>query len=408
MENKKVNKYINDLNKKKTWANKNLNLDNHYVFTKKYYKHMKRVFAEGNPTFIIQYGIILPFDLPFEGKEFALNYLLGENHCQINYNCQSIKQNKDLFFGFIKQKAKKYDSYYTRCEISILLENPYIHFNEIDCNLKEDMISVKNKNGKTEMEDFFNCTSRVFKTFDFLRNLSIDKLNEVIIKYAFVVDDDSVRTVTKDNIEYASHFRGIDIETWETFNWMTLHSIYGIPKEKKELSNEKFATALEMANMNHQFDSYFAHFQNARFLLSQGNAIQSIVEFNTASEELVSTIILMNWVNETNMTEEEISEKFENTPFKKRINSELPKILGGQWNIKDEKTVVGAWFIKTYDLRNRIVHGGYTPDDHEIFEAVSCEYDFINYVIELMNKSKYEYFKGINSVPHVKIATMKM
>lgn len=233
MENKKVNKYINELNKKKTWANKNLNLDNHYVFTKKYYKHMKKVFAEGNPSFMIQYGIILPFDLPFEGKEFALNYLLGKNHCQINYNCQSIKQKKDLFFGFIKQKAKKYDSYYTRCEISILLENPYIHFDEIDCNLKEDMISVKNKNGKTEMEDFLNCTSRVFKTFDFLRNLSIDKLNEVIIKYAFVVDDDSVRTVTKDNIEYASHFRGIDIETWETFNWMTLHSIYGIPKEKK-------------------------------------------------------------------------------------------------------------------------------------------------------------------------------
>lgn len=222
------------------------------------------------------------------------------------------------------------------------------------------------------------------------------------------MDDDSVRTVTKDNIEYASHFRGIDIETWETFNWMTLHSIYGIPKEKKELSNEKFATALEMANMNHQFDSYFAHFQNARFLLSQGNAIQSIVEFNTASEELVSTIILMNWVNETNMTEEEITEKFEITPFKKRIDSEIPKILGGQWNVKNEKTVVGAWYIKTYELRNRIVHGGYTPDDSEIFTAVSCEYDFINYVIDLMNKSKYENFKGINTIPHVKIATMKV
>lgn len=115
---------------------------------------MKKVFAEGNPTFIIQYGIILPFDLPFEGKEFALNYLFGENHCQINYNCQSIKQNKDLFFGFIKQKAKKYDFYYTRCEISILLGNPYIHFDEIDCNLKEDMISVKNKMVKQKWKIF--------------------------------------------------------------------------------------------------------------------------------------------------------------------------------------------------------------------------------------------------------------
>ena len=408
MENRKVNKYVNDLNKKKTWANKNLNLDNHYLFTKKYFSKMKKVFLEGNPSFIIQYGIILPFDLPFEGKEFALNYLIGENHCQINYNCQSIKHNEELFFGFIKRKSKKYDSYFTRCEISILLENPYIHFDEIDCNLKEDMISVKNRNGKTEMNDFFNCTSRVFKTFDFLRNVSIEKLNEVIIKYAFVVDDESVRTVTKDNIEYASHFRGIDIETWETFNWMTIHSMYGIPKEKKQLSDENFATALEMANMNHQFDSYYAHFQNARFLLSQGNAIQSIVEFTTASEELVSTIILMNWVNEKNMSEDEITEKFENAPFKKRIDSELPKILGGQWNIKDEKTIVGAWYIKTYGIRNRIVHGGYTPDDHEIFTAVSCEYDFINYVIELMNKSKYKYFKGINSIPHVKIATMKV
>lgn len=408
MENRKVNKYVNDLNKKKTWANKNLNLDNHYLFTKKYFSKMKKVFLEGNPSFIIQYGIILPFDLPFEGKEFALNYLIGENHCQINYNCQSIKHNEELFFGFIKRKSKKYDSYFTRCEISILLENPYIHFDEIDCNLKEDMISVKNRNGKTEMNDFFNCTSRVFKTFDFLRNVSIEKLNEVIIKYAFVVDDESVRTVTKDNIEYASHFRGIDIETWETFNWMTIHSMYGIPKEKKQLSDENFATALEMANMNHQFDSYYAHFQNARFLLSQGNAIQSIVEFTTASEELVSTIILMNWVNETNMSEGEITEKFENTPFKKRIDSELPKILGGQWNIKDEKNIVGAWYIKTYGIRNRIVHGGYTPDDHEIFTAVSCEYDFINYVIELMNKSKYKYFKGINSIPHVKITTMKV
>ena len=222
------------------------------------------------------------------------------------------------------------------------------------------------------------------------------------------MDDDSVRTVTKDNIEYASHFRGIDIETWETFNWMTIHSMYGIPKEKKQLSDENFAAALEMANMNHQFDSYYAHFQNARFLLSQGNAIQSIVEFNTASEELISTIILMNWVNETNMSEEEITEKFENTPFIKRINSEIPKILGGQWNIKDEKTIVGAWYIKTYGIRNRIVHGGYIPDDHEIFTAVSCEYDFINYVIELMNKSRYKYFKEINSIPHVKIATMKV
>ncbi len=411
VENKAVNKYVNRLNKEKTWANDKLNLDSHYVFNKKYYKQHKEIFADLNPTFIMQFGIILPFDLPFETKEYSIGKIMvNKNKMFITFIFASLKEKANLYFGFKAGKEVKYSKSRTRCEISISLHEPLIEIDEISCNIKESMENVKKtKKGIISQDLFFDSVKKVFSVVDKFQSIALHELNCMILSYSMINDDSSVHSISTDDIEFVSHFRGIDILTWETYNWMKLNSIGMFPEEKKAvIESEKFAQCLAIAHeySNNQFSNYQAHLQDAKYLFSQGNLRAAVVQLNTATEVLLDSIVTLFWENEQKLTIEESHKKLEDTPFTKIVKTIIPQIIGGSWDITANSTIVNKWYNEGYNLRNRIVHGGYFPEKHEAYTSITSTFKLHDYIIELMCKSKFEYLQNIRKIPRVKIINM--
>ena len=56
-------------------------------------------------------------------------------------------------------------------------------------------------------------------------------------------------------------------------------------------------------------------------------------------------------------------------PFKTLLSSQLAPRLGGSWDLTLERKPVGRYRADLYDLRNRIVHGGYQPHDGDAEKA---------------------------------------
>lgn len=75
----------------------------------------------------------------------------------------------------------------------------------------------------------------------------------------------------------------------------------------------------------------------------------------------------------------------------KIVKSELPKYLGGKWDISKEGTEICNWNNDTYLLRNRVVHAGIIPNFHETDNAIASANALRLYIVGLIyeNKNKY-------------------
>lgn len=411
MENRKVNKLVNKLNKEKTWAKDKLNLDSYYLFNKKYFRKNAPIFRDLNPLFLLQFGIILPFDLPFETKEYSVGKIMeNDNKFLITLIFSRLEENSNLYFGFKSEKKESYIKCRTRCEITISLQRTDIVIDDLSFDIKEAMVIVKkSKTGSISQDLFFESVNKVFSFIDKLHNIALHELNCMILSYAMLENDMSVHSISTDDIEFVSHFRGINIPSWETFNWMKLNNIEKFPEENKQIvTNEVFAQSLAIAHEfgENQFSNYQAHLQDAKYSISQGNLRTAVVQLNTATEVLLSSIVTLYWEHEESCSLEESHDKLENTTFSKIIKSIIPQIIGGSWDISLSNSIVSNWYNSSYILRNRIVHGGYNPDKNEMYQSISRTFEFYKYIIELMQKSNYGYLKCIQSIPKVTIKKM--
>lgn len=409
-QSKKVNKLVNELNKKYCWSN-DKNLDKFYSLNKKTYNQTKEIYKEVNPSFIIQFGLILPSDLPFDKNEFS-TYKVTEdgNRLGFSFHFDSLREKSFFYAGRKLRFRKSFDTYRTRCEVSVLMQSPIILYDGDSYNIENDMQTVKNaKHLKNADMEFLNSAGRVLKSQKYLFEIAINDLNEIMLNYAFLSDDEVVCSINRDNIEFASHFRGITVSSWETYNWMTVHNVSAYPRERKSnFIPEYLSQSLFIRPTENYFFEFKKNFQNARYLLSRGFTIESLIKMNTAIEVLVNQILALCWSAEEKNTLEEIIKKIDDISFKKRLNSELPKFLGGNWDVTNTDKIVGKWYTNSYDLRNKMVHGGYIPELNEVYDSMNCNYEFINYVINLMNKSKFDYLHDLNAIYKINIEKRKL
>lgn len=410
-QNKKVNKYINELNKKYCWAN-HKNLDKFYCLNKKSYQHMKQIYKDVEPSFILQFGIILPIDNPFDKNEFSTFKIFeDDNKIGFSFHFDMLKEKSFFYIGKPLKYRKAFETYRTRCEISIVMKSPKIEIDGQFYDIEKEMKNVKQAKLKNEddLASFLTTTQRVFTIQKYLQQIAIDDLNEVLLNYAFISEDENICSINRDNIEFASHFRGISITNWETYNWMTVHNVQAYPREhSSNFNKEIFGHSLLNRLDRNLFYEFKRNLQDSRYLFAKGSTIESLIKMNTSIEVLLTQILVLYWTNEENLKIDDIIKKLDDIPFKKRITVELPKILGGTWDITKKGKPLFDWYWNSYSLRNKIVHGGYMPEMKEVNNSQSCCYKFINYVIDLMNKSKFKYLHGLNHVEKLEIQTIKI
>lgn len=196
-QNKKVNKYINELNKKYCWAN-HKNLDKFYCLNKKSYQHMKQIYKDVEPSFILQFGIILPIDNPFDKNEFSTFKIFeDDNKIGFSFHFDTLKEKSFFYIGKPLKYRKAFETYRTRCEISIVMKSPKIEIDGQFYDIEKDMKNVKQAKLKNEddLASFFATTQRVFTVQKYLQQIAIDDLNEVLLNYAFVSEDENICSV---------------------------------------------------------------------------------------------------------------------------------------------------------------------------------------------------------------------
>lgn len=163
-QNKKVNKYINELNKKYCWTN-DKNLDAFYSLNKKAYHKTKQIYNDVEPTFILQFAIILPSDIPFDKNEFSTYKKFEDgNKIGFSFHFENLKEKSFFYLGKTSKHRKAFDTYRTRCEISVLMKSTAIKIDDKLYDIEKDMKIVKQSNHKKEYDlpSFIYATQRVF------------------------------------------------------------------------------------------------------------------------------------------------------------------------------------------------------------------------------------------------------
>ena len=75
------------------------------------------------------------------------------------------------------------------------------------------------------------------------------------------------------------------------------------------------------------------------------------------------------------------------------VKSQLPKYIGGTWDLTKEDIAVNSWYTTTYKMRNKIVHDGYYPSFNETKEAIDKAVEFRKYIFDRI-KAKKEIFNA--------------
>ena len=112
------------------------------------------------------------------------------------------------------------------------------------------------------------------------------------------------------------------------------------------------------------FVSSSQFFADARRYLYRGYPREAVVFLGMSSESLLNGLF-RHLRKADGKSDAEVELDFEEIPFMTRIKKYLSHGLGGDWNLNNNTSRVALWKKHVYDLRNRVIHGGYFPEDHE-------------------------------------------
>lgn len=67
-------------------------------------------------------------------------------------------------------------------------------------------------------------------------------------------------------------------------------------------------------------------------------------------------------------------------PLNGFVTRVLSPALGGAWDLRDTGQAAGAWRTYVKDLRDRVIHAGYRPTDHEVDDAIAAANGLVAHV----------------------------
>jgi hypothetical protein len=126
-----------------------------------------------------------------------------------------------------------------------------------------------------------------------------------------------------------------------------------------------------------------------RALSINGDYSQAVVLAATSSEVFLDGLLsLLMW--EEQMETAVAAARFEEGKLVKRVTSEFPVRLPGNWNVNG-KGALGDWFRATYRLRHRVVHGGYEASRVEAEKAVRAAHELETFAFNRLAAHRHRY-----------------
>lgn len=132
---------------------------------------------------------------------------------------------------------------------------------------------------------------------------------------------------------------------------------------------------LDDMRVNHPFLRCRVHRRKAHYLrFGRGDRIGAVLSCAMATETLLYDLRRMLALDKRSLP----PASGEEIPFAKVIRSELPRLLGGNW----QSGPVARFWVNLYSLRNRVIHSGYSPTDGEALDALAAYDEFKDFILE--------------------------
>lgn len=210
---------------------------------------------------------------------------------------------------------------------------------------------------------------------------SLSTLNLFLQAFALARGDDRVRQVSARELRPIVVIGRLDLHGhWELETLMAMHP----DAKKRPLGSQPIADHLDGLNravtsilVGEPFirtDQWRARASRRRY---EGDAADAVISFQTAAETLLYELWALILTDE-GLTDSQVqSRRDAGMPFKSLLSSELPRRIGGSWDLTLDTAPVGRYWHRLYLVRNRIVHAGYLPHDGdaEVAEAAFVELD---------------------------------
>ena len=321
----------------------------------KYEHHYKPTFkrSDFSPKYVIDYLITLPFELAFPNNMIISFFEDNEFYC---FNFNKIERKK--YYSTSKEnKGIPIEFFITSVEMSLFTSKVYY--------LTDDKCS---------------------KLFDQL----LVYLNRIIISYLVKTKQEDVYQVSKEMLEPHTICKHLSIPDFNeiTVSILLLHS--DIVYKKESLSFEMQREIVEYSNIVKDNLNPFLLTEelmvNARRSFKKGFYKQTILNAQTSVETFIRTLY-SEILKIEGASIDQIQDIQEGTSFIAIVKKELPKRIGGSWNIKSTKKEVGNWYNYCYKLRNRIAHGGYQPTFKETEIGMYASHDLRRFIVKRLNKT---------------------
>jgi len=105
---------------------------------------------------------------------------------------------------------------------------------------------------------------------------------------------------------------------------------------------------------------------------------------------------------EESRTEKDLEQVF-NKGFMVVLKKEFQIRIDGNWNVKNETVAIGEWYKNCYLNRNRIIHGGFEPDNYITKQAIQSTEKAVRYIITLLHVKKDKYQNILKYLTEIKL-----
>lgn len=339
-------------------------LDKHFALNKEtYVKDFLPVYERlgVQPKCLVQFPIMLPFEIPFSSGT-CTTYNLGDgNLCTLHFS--EILKKEGIHAGIVTVEA-------TTVEI---------------CKSRVEMTYVSGSDLTIPLEN------RLFSDiFDQL----VESLNGVIIAYLVAKKDVDVYPVSSEMFEFGCIARVVPVEDWDKA-WVGLFLTHlNVPHKKEKLSLEDHDEIIRYAGIIFSEANPFILSEelmlNARRNLKNGFYKEAVI-YAQSSVETFLNALFTKILEIEGKSDVEIQELIEKIPFMGMVKKEFHTRIGGSWNPDVTSKLTGKWYVKTYLLRNRIAHGGYRPSFEEADDALKYAINFRGDVVKLIHSCKKKY-----------------
>ncbi|MBX0358952.1 hypothetical protein [Halobacillus sp. Nhm2S1] len=317
-----------------------------------------------NPKYIIQFGIVLPFYVPFKDNT-NLTYKLNNNELA-HFHFSAITSKDKIYSGAYIEEEFVIENKISRVEMTFITKN----------SLPESIIQEDDKNDS--LTDIFESLLR--------------KLNIVIDSYRIKQQDYDIYNITKEMLDPTILYRVCDGKRFKEINTglFILHS-NKLDKHRDTLLPMDTSTIMDFIDVLDNEINPFTYSIKLK-LESQrefkiGDFRNSVITIQTSIESFLSNLYKVFLIDE-GIEKGEATKKARDIRFKNLVTHQIEYRIGGDFDLEKSNTVISKWWSNTYLMRNNIVHDGYSPNFTETQSALHSGLDIYPYIVDLLSDTE--------------------